>query len=177
MLAAAGLFTFLSLSASAIAGLECVCVGDCDGNGRVMVDELVVSVGIALEDQSPTMCGAADPNGDDRVSVDELTQAVHQGLTNCSDRRLPACDCEDDSQCASGYCRDKRCCDQGCFGARCDLPNREGQCTALLRNGARCLFDAECFSEICHDREGVCCNTECLQPGQFCAPSGTCRIR
>lgn len=54
--------------------------GDCDGNGRVAVDELVIAVNILLGNLPLARCPAADGNGDGRVAVDELVLAVRAAL-------------------------------------------------------------------------------------------------
>lgn len=40
------------------------CVGDCDGNGTVAINELIVGVNIALGLAARAACTAFDPNGD-----------------------------------------------------------------------------------------------------------------
>jgi hypothetical protein len=69
-------FLFLS-SATAVA-----CVGDCDGDELVSVDELVQGVNIALGLEDASSCPALDP-GDDGVTVDDLVRAVTASLTGC----------------------------------------------------------------------------------------------
>ena len=54
--------------------------GDCDGNRRVSIDELIVGVRIALDQQPTANCAAADRNGDGRVGIDELVSAVNAAL-------------------------------------------------------------------------------------------------
>lgn len=58
------------------------CVGDCDGNGRVTVSELVRAVNISLGTAEPSTCLAADPNGNG-VTIDELVRAVGAALNGC----------------------------------------------------------------------------------------------
>jgi hypothetical protein len=60
------------------------CVGDCDGDGMVTVDEIVRMVNIALGMQEITLCPAADSNGDSMVTVDEIVRAVNNALNGCS---------------------------------------------------------------------------------------------
>lgn len=59
------------------------CVGDCERDGQVTVDEvqrgLLVAVG--LEDSST--CAAADGNEDGQVTVDELVRSVRNVLSSC----------------------------------------------------------------------------------------------
>ena len=53
--------------------------GDCDGNGQVSVDELVLGVTIALGMEPLDVCLAADGNGDGNVTV-ELSQGDSAGV-------------------------------------------------------------------------------------------------
>jgi hypothetical protein len=64
------------------AALEVPCVADCNGDGAVLINELIAAVNIALG--SPLAgCPEADPNGDLRVSIDELVTAVSDALYGC----------------------------------------------------------------------------------------------
>jgi hypothetical protein len=60
-----------------------LCVGDCDGNDVVTVDELVRGVNIALGFAEVEECPAFDENEDGSVTVDELVEAVNAALTGC----------------------------------------------------------------------------------------------
>lgn len=59
------------------------CAGDCDGDRRVAINELIAAVGIALDDAAPTACRAADVAGDGHVTIDDLIRAVGSALTGC----------------------------------------------------------------------------------------------
>jgi hypothetical protein len=52
------------------------CIGDCSGDGRVTVNELVRGVNILLEAQPLDSCPVFDRNGSGTVTVDELVAAV-----------------------------------------------------------------------------------------------------
>jgi hypothetical protein len=62
------------------------CVGDCDRNGVVTVDEVLTAVNIALGSAVVPMnaCLPADSNLDYSVSIDELVTAVNHALGGCS---------------------------------------------------------------------------------------------
>jgi len=60
-----------------------LCVGDCDRNGWVTVDEIVIAVNIALDRLPLDACPAADLDGDFTVTVDELVAAVNAALMGC----------------------------------------------------------------------------------------------
>jgi hypothetical protein len=59
------------------------CVGDCNGDGVVMINELIIGVGIVLESTPLASCAAVDPNGDGAVAINELVAAVNAALTGC----------------------------------------------------------------------------------------------
>jgi len=59
-----------------------ICVGDCDGNGEVTVNEIVVLVNIVLGVGAPSACPDGIPPGVD-VDVTLVIQAVANDLTNC----------------------------------------------------------------------------------------------
>jgi DNA-binding beta-propeller fold protein YncE len=61
-------------------------VGDCNGDGAVTVDELVVGVNIALENTPLVQCPAFDANADGAVTVDELILGVTVALAGGPER-------------------------------------------------------------------------------------------
>lgn len=65
-----------------------LCVGDCNKDGVVSIDELLVGINIALGNMMPNQCPTFDENGDGSVTVDELLAAVDAALNGC-DGRLP----------------------------------------------------------------------------------------
>ena len=68
-----GLFTPLSSASGQ-------CVGDCNGDGSVTVNEVVTGVNIGLGTQSLDACPSFDANGDGLVTVNEIITAVNIGL-------------------------------------------------------------------------------------------------
>ncbi len=65
------------------------CVGDCDGNGHVTVDEVVTGVSIALDITDLTRCPAFDCHGTGLVSVDCVLQAMDAAFDDCRGTVLP----------------------------------------------------------------------------------------
>lgn len=70
---------------------EPLCVGDCNGDGSVTIDELIRMVNIAL-DRLPLCpndvndgCLAGDANCDCQITVDEIIRAVQNSLNGCHD--------------------------------------------------------------------------------------------
>lgn len=60
------------------------CVGDCNGDGHVRVDELVRMVNIALDLLAVDGCEAGDRNGNGRITIDEVLLAVTHALGGCT---------------------------------------------------------------------------------------------
>lgn len=60
-----------------------ICPADCDGDGFVTVDELVVSTSIALGLLPLELCAAADIDHDGTVTIDEVVRAVAAALGGC----------------------------------------------------------------------------------------------
>jgi hypothetical protein len=59
------------------------CVGDCDDDGTVTVDEVILMVNIALGEASIDECPAGDGNDDGRITIDDLVTAVNNALNGC----------------------------------------------------------------------------------------------
>lgn len=59
------------------------CPGDCDGDGRVRVHELVRGVGIDLQAIELSLCAGLDTNSNEAVTVDELVAATNAALYGC----------------------------------------------------------------------------------------------
>jgi len=67
---------------TATAGVS-ACVGDCNGDGSVTVDEIITGVNIALGVTPLSACPVFDGNDDGTVTVDEILQAVNNALNGC----------------------------------------------------------------------------------------------
>lgn len=59
------------------------CTGDCNHDGAVSVDELVLGVGIALGATVADACPDFDTNGSGIVEIDEIVAAVSATLGGC----------------------------------------------------------------------------------------------
>jgi ELWxxDGT repeat protein len=59
------------------------CLGDCDGDGTVTVDELLRGVNLALGSSPLSACPAFDLDGGGTVTIDELTAGVGSALNGC----------------------------------------------------------------------------------------------
>ncbi len=59
------------------------CVGDCDWDSQVAIDELVKGANIALGTAPPATCEMFDLDGSHTVTVDELVRGVNNVLNGC----------------------------------------------------------------------------------------------
>lgn len=60
------------------------CVGDCNNDGVVTVDEILMLVDFALQEASPSDCPVSDEDGNQQITVAEILTAVHNALNGCS---------------------------------------------------------------------------------------------
>lgn len=77
------IFLAVALVLVAVPGVQAACTGDCDGDGRVTVSELIRGVNIALGIQDLANCLVFDGNEDGRVSIGELIGGVNASLSGC----------------------------------------------------------------------------------------------
>jgi hypothetical protein len=61
-----------------------MCVGDCNDDGYVAVDEILTLVNIALGNATATTCEPGDANHDGQITVDEILAAVNNALNGCA---------------------------------------------------------------------------------------------
>jgi hypothetical protein len=76
-------FAFVLFFETPTPATQIACVGDCNGNQQVTVDELITGVNIALGNTALEQCEEFDANGDFQVTVDELITAVNNALSGC----------------------------------------------------------------------------------------------
>jgi hypothetical protein len=62
---------------------ETSCIGDCNGDGEVSINELVLATNIALGLTDLDQCPSLDADGNGAVTVDEVLQAVANLLNGC----------------------------------------------------------------------------------------------
>ena len=60
------------------------CAGDCNGNARVAIDELIRGVNIALRLAPSGDCSSFDADQNGIVTIDELVRAVAAALGPCA---------------------------------------------------------------------------------------------
>jgi len=71
------------LALSAMARPALGCVGDCNGDGAVAINELIAGVGIALGNQALSACPPFDADGNGSIAINELIAAVNNALGAC----------------------------------------------------------------------------------------------
>ena len=59
------------------------CVADCNADGEVLVNEVITSVNIALDNLPLSACPVADSNGDGVVLIGEIITAVNNVINGC----------------------------------------------------------------------------------------------
>jgi kumamolisin len=59
------------------------CTGDCNGDGTVTIDELILGVDIALGATAVNACPLMDTNHDGEITIDELIAATNRALNGC----------------------------------------------------------------------------------------------
>jgi hypothetical protein len=59
------------------------CMGDCDDNGTVAINELITMVNIALGSQPVANCLNGDPDDSGQIAINEIVQAVNSALNGC----------------------------------------------------------------------------------------------
>ena len=73
----------IGLAAAPMARAQDVCVGDCNGDGMVAINELILGVNIALGSRPIADCPAFDCQGNGMVGINCLIQAVNNALDGC----------------------------------------------------------------------------------------------
>ena len=59
------------------------CIGDCDRDGNVTIDEIVTGLNIAQQVAPLAACVPMDANRDAAVTVNELVSALNNALYGC----------------------------------------------------------------------------------------------
>jgi hypothetical protein len=59
------------------------CPGDCNGDGIVSINELILAVNISSGSIPLSACSAADRDRNGSVTIDELIAAVNDALNGC----------------------------------------------------------------------------------------------
>lgn len=68
---------------AALAELPPPCVGDCDHNGKVTVNEIIAGVNIALGSLTLDHCPSFDVTNDSMVKINEIIIAVNNAVGSC----------------------------------------------------------------------------------------------
>lgn len=63
--------------------VRATCVGDCNADGTVAINDLVLMVNVALELAPASQCPSGDTNNDGAIVVSELVAAVDDALFGC----------------------------------------------------------------------------------------------
>jgi hypothetical protein len=60
------------------------CLGDCDADGEVRINDLLTLVGVVLGEATADVCPAALSAGDETIAIDDLVLAVGVALNGCT---------------------------------------------------------------------------------------------
>lgn len=75
----------IAIGPELISTLPPPCLGDCNGDGKVGIDELITGVNVAIAAGSLSeTCLALDMNGDGTAAINELVAAVNTALSGCN---------------------------------------------------------------------------------------------
>lgn len=66
------------------------CIGDCNADGTVTIDELVTAANVSSAALPLSSCPSLDPRGDGDITIDELVPAVGNFLNGCVSLSCPA---------------------------------------------------------------------------------------
>ena len=132
------------------------CIGDCNGDGQVTVNELIQMVNVALGTLAVSVCTAGDPNGDGQISVNEIVAGVNVALSGfceeggCGDGMKSAAEeCDDGGICIGGTNAGTACTrESDCLGEGvCDSFGSKGPTGTVPRKV--CTTDDECGGARC----------------------------
>lgn len=127
-----------------------LCVGDCNGDCEVAINEILTAVNIALGTADPSSCLAFFDSGGPRIpEVPDLIAAVNSALNGC--------DCA--GGCGNGHVEGGEDCDDG------------GLCIGGANAGTNCTADSDCSGNgVCDDgsKLGYACTTDNDCPGSRC---------
>ena len=143
-----GALALIALLASSGAQAQ-TCVGDCNGNGMVGINELVLGVNISLGLQSVSACEAFDCQNNGMVGISCLIQGVNNSLLGCGEHPTPT-----------------------------PTPTGGGQTrTFTLGNNISFAVGGCCGASCDNQMAGVeaCMNNDQCSGGQECAQGQTCQ--
>ena len=127
------MLTITRLLACANTVAAMVCVGDCNRNSEVTVNELITMVNIALGAADQSICVAGDADGSGEITIGDIVAAVNSARDGCS------------PPVGHGVCGDQVV--DTDKGEECD---DGGVCIGGLNAGLACAADSDCQGE------GVC---------------------
>ncbi|HVM97363.1 MAG TPA: hypothetical protein VMT89_13295, partial [Candidatus Acidoferrales bacterium] len=126
------------------------CIGDCNGDYGVNVDDLITLIDIALDQAPIDQCRIGDTDGSQTITIDEILAAVDYAL-HCGYCEGDACgnsyrasgeDCDDGGICVGGTNAGSRCFGEtNCTGS--------GVCDGGPNIGRPCDSDDACACAAC----------------------------
>ena len=129
-------------------GAPTTCSGDCNGDGSVLIHELILLVNIGLGDAEVAACTAGDVNQDGAVTIAEIIAAVFHAQNGCE---------------APAPCTEESCRPCGAADTQC-----AGQAGGLYC----CTLSGSLFAEL--DGDSGCPSSGIYPAGCWTAPGGPC---
>ena len=144
---------------AAAIGAAAECVGDCNQDGKVTVDELVTMVDIALGDTSFAACVLGAGKANQQVRIEEIVAAVDAAVNGCTGvprvTPTPTSTPVPPPVCGNGRIEPPETCDQGNLvdGDGCD---------------SHCQVETDCHCSL-EPSVCVCFPTGCVVPNPLCS--------
>lgn len=129
------------------------CVGDCDGDGKVSISELIVGVNIVLGTQDPSVCTAFQ-NRNGTVDISQLVKGVNNAFGSCPMVPTPTSTAVNGPTTTSGP-----------VGTPTDTPSPSGTPTSTGTAGPTGTATPCPLVAVCGDG--------CIEPGETCDDGNT----
>jgi hypothetical protein len=79
----------LAMTVVVVAGAGAQCIGDCNNDDAVAVDDLLVMVNVAQGAADVSACPKGDADGSNDITIDEILLAVNSALLGCTPVATP----------------------------------------------------------------------------------------
>jgi len=126
------------------------CIGDCDDNRQVTVDELVTMITIALGNADVSSCLAGDADHHNQITVDEILTAVNNALNGCAPSPEQACVASGGTVSTSLCCLSTSDFPNTCSIGACGCPRQDSHEVQVCNCGAGTCFGGASVGCVTH---------------------------